>query len=303
MNPRLSPLRLILRYARLPDLLAGALLYALGAGLTVFLGHPLDWRIYFLGQTCITTLQLSAYFLKSAFDLPPVNQPKSLTQDEVLWQRSTILNRNAVLLAAATSLTIGAVFTVILFSNGAIQSGAFIFLGMGILLALAYALPPLRLAYSGYGELIQALLVANITPALAFLLQTGTLHRLLISLTLPLTVLYTALQLALSLRTYARDERFEDRTAMVRLGWSHGMNLHNLLILFAYLFLGFSTLLDLPWVLLRAGLLSLPVGLFQIWQIQRIAGGAKPNWPLLAGTAAATFALTAYFITFALWTS
>jgi hypothetical protein len=35
----------------------------------------------------------------------------------------------------------------------------------------------------------------------------------------------------------------------------------------------------------------------------RIARGAKPNWILLTVTAAATFALTAYFITFTLWTS
>ena len=304
MGPKLSAFRLLLRYARLLDLLAGGLLYALGAGLTVYLGNQINWGHYFLGQGCVTMLQLSAYFLKSAFDLPSPRETRFLIiQDEEIRQQATIITRNTVLLAAASTLTAGAVLTVILFSKGLINPTALIIIGIGLALILAYAIPPFRLVYSGYGELIQAILIANITPALSFAVQFGELHQLLATLTFPLTALYLALQLALSLRSYAQDELNQRRTAMARLGWVHGMNLHNLLILFAYLVLVTASFIDLPWVLLRSGLFTLPIGLFQIWQMLRITWGVKPNWVLLAATAAATFALTAYFITFALWTS
>jgi len=304
MNPRLTPLRLLILNARLLELLAGAMLYGLGAGLTVYLGGQINWTFYFLGQGCITMLQLSLNFLKFAFDLPNLYEkhPRNILDDE-LRQQSEAINRNTVLLAGTTSLTIGAVLTVILFSNGVINPATLMIFSLGLGLALAYAIPPFRLVYSGYGELVQAILLANITPAVAFIIQYGELHRLLAPLTFPLTALFIALQLAASLRTYARDERYQYRNAMVRLGWQHGMTLHNLLILVAYLVLVISALIDLPWSLLRSGLLTLPIGIFQIWQMVRIARGSKPNWILLDVTAAATFILTVYFITFTLWTS
>jgi len=304
MRQNLTPLRLLFRYARLLDLLAGALLYALGAGLTVYLGNQINWSHYFLGQGCVTMMQLSTYYLKSAFDLPAPNEIHNrFIQDEEIRQQSTVITRNTVLLAAASTLTTGAILTVILFSKSLININALIIIGIGLALVLTYAIPPFRLVYSGYGELIQAIIIANITPALSFTIQYGEIHQLLASLTFPLTALYVALLLATSLHNYTQDEFNQRRTTLTRLGWAHGMNLHNLLILFSYLVMVTSSFIDLPWVLLRSGLFTLPIGLFQIWQMMRIARGAKPNWTLLVVTAAATFALTAYFITFTLWTA
>lgn len=303
MNNNLTPFRLLVKNARFPDLLAGALLFNLGAGLDVYLGGQINWSNYFLGQGCITMLQLSAYFLKYAFDLPMIGTRVSSILDDDIRQQSAVISRNAVLLAAATTLAMGAVFTVILLSNLAFSPISLVILGLGLSLALLYGIPPFRLVHSGYGELAQAILVANLAPALALIIQRGELHSLLATLTFPLTALHIALQLALSLPAYARDERFQYRNMMVRLGWSNGMNLHNLLILFAYLFLVISSFISLPWVLLRPALLTLPIGLFQIWQMLRLTCGAKPNWVLLTITSIATFALTAYFITFTLWTS
>ena len=304
MAQKQTPIRLILLYARPLELLAGALMYALGAGLMVYLGNPLDWSRYFLGQGCITLLQMSAYFLKSAFDLPPTrNSGIKGVADENIRLQASVISRSAVLLAAATTLTAGAVLTVILISENALVTSGFLIIGVGVLLAVVYGAPPFRLVYAGYGELILAFIIANLIPAFSFSLQAGELHRLLALLTFPLTALFLALQMAFSLPNYANDEHFSRKTMMVRLGWAHGMNLHNLLILFSYLLLGAATLLELPWALLWPGLITLPIGIFQIWQMGRIAGGAKPNWTLLRATAAATFVLTAYFLAFALWTA
>jgi len=146
-----------------------------------------------------------------------------------------------------------------------------------------------------------AFFMANLIPALALLLQIGELHRLVAMCTFPLTMLYLAMSLALSLEGYASDLKYGRRTAMIRLGWQRGMVWHNILILAAYFFIGFDLFLGLPWSIAWPALLTLPLGIFQIWQMVQIAGGAKPRWRLLAFNAVATVGLTAYFLTFTLW--
>jgi 1,4-dihydroxy-2-naphthoate octaprenyltransferase len=307
----------ILRATRPWALLAGVLLYALGSGMANYLGTPIDWSVYWLGQGAVTALQLSSYFLHEYFDLvsrppelrrPPVKPvTPSLLEDEGAGEEEPTppdprVLRTAFIQVAATTLTVGAVLTVLLLATGALNPPAAIFLSISFVMALAYAVPPLRLIYSGYGELLQAILLANFFPALSFLFQTSELHRLLALMTFPLTFLFLSAALARSLRSYAEDMRRERLSMLVRLGWQRGMNLHNILILVSYLLLGISMIFGLPWRLALPAFFSLPVGLFQIWQIASIANGAKPRWSLLSLTAMSTIAFAVYFMNLALWT-
>ena len=50
-------------------------------------------------------------------------------------------------------------------------------------------------------------------------------------------------------------------------------------------------------------LLSLPLGLYQIYLITQIARGARPRWSVLALTASATLGLTLYLLNLAMWTN
>jgi 1,4-dihydroxy-2-naphthoate octaprenyltransferase len=276
-------------------LFASILCYALGGGLEVYLGGTLRGDIYLAGQISVLILLLSAYFLREYYSLPQVIPQRR-------GEPVPVFSRNGLLMISATLLTGGALLTVVLFAAGALQPPAFIFMGVSFALAMMYALPPLRLAYTGYGELVLAVMLANLTPGLAFLFQTGEYHRLLPLLTFPLTFLCLAAYLAFHLTRYAEDVRLERKTMLTRLGWQRGMNLHNLLILTGFLILGSAAVVGLPWSLTWPGLLGLPFGIFQIVQMNGIAAGGKPRWRLLMITAATTFALTAYFITLALWT-
>jgi 1,4-dihydroxy-2-naphthoate octaprenyltransferase len=284
-------------------LLVGALFYALGGGIVNYLGQSINWTTYWLGQACVTMLQLSSFYLKAVYDLPiGENRPRSKPIQADKDGRDPIRSRSALLLLSTTTLTIGAVITVLLFANGSLNTTSLLMIGLAFLVSFFYAVPPFRLVYSGYGELALSFLMANIIPALAFLLQVGNLHRLLAMITFPITALYLAMLLALSLEGYASDEKYSRKTSMVRLGWQRGMNLHNLLILFGFLLFGLAAILGLPWPLTWPGLLGLPLGLFQIWQMSSIATGAKPRWRLLSLNAVATVVLTAYLVTFTLWT-
>ncbi|GAP05483.1 MAG TPA: prenyltransferase [Anaerolinea thermolimosa] len=294
-TPPPSPTRELLRIVHPWALLACILTYSLGAGIAKYLGIAIHWQAYLAGQAAMLTLLLSSYFLREYFDRSPLSDPIRKPGDP---PRLTRLN---LLQISATTLTIGAVLTVLLLAGHALTLSGFLVLGLSFFLTLADAVPPLRLARSGYGELVLAFFLANLTPVLAFLLQAGELHRLLALITFPLTFLTLASLLALRLPAYAADLREERLNMLTRLGWQRGMNLHNLLILGGYFLLGSAALAGLPWALTWPGLLGLPIGLFQIFLITSIGNGARPRWKLLTVVAASTFALTIYFLNLALW--
>lgn len=269
-----------------PGLLAGAaLLYALGMGAAVFLARALDWGTALLGLGCVWMWLLSSGYLRAFYD-----------------EERPGARRRSLLLAALLTLAVGAALTGLLFVRGHLQPVPLLFLGLGFLLSFFYGSPPLRLVYSGYGELAEAVLLTNIAPALAFVLQTGEVHRLLPMLTFPVTALFLALRLVDLLETYAADLRAGRRTLLVRMGWARGMVLHNVLVLFAYLLLGIAAAMGMPRALAWPGFLTLPVGLYQLWQMVQMAQGAPTRWRLLRLTAAATTFITAYLLAFASWT-
>ncbi len=280
-------------------LLVGAVFYALGAGIVVYRGEPINWGIYWLGQLVIILLQLSGYYLKAYYDqLEKENQLIRRKQDP---EEQGEIPARIFLLAAVTTLSIGAGVTVLLAANNAINLPTWIILGLAFGISFFYAVPPLRLANTGYGEIVSAILITNLSPALALLLQSGDLTEVLAMLTLPLTLLFLSMVLALSLEHYYQDIKEGRQNLMIRIGWQRGMNVHNLLILMAYLLVGFAAVSGLTWSLTWPLLLTLPIGIFQIWQIWSIGNGAPPRWTLLRLTALATFGITTYLITFALW--
>jgi 1,4-dihydroxy-2-naphthoate octaprenyltransferase len=288
-------------------LFGGVLLFALGSGIAHYLGHSIDWSAYLLGQACVTFLQLSLILLKDYFDSLQNNPARQADARQV--SRGIIvdaegeyhLTSQASLLLAATALTSGAVFIAVLLRDGYLNPEIVTLLIVAFFLAFFYAAPPIQLANSGYGELAISILLANLVPALSFLLQAGSLHRLIAMTTFPLTPLYLAMSLALGLPDYFGDLKNGRRTLLIRLGWQRGMNLHNILVLVGFLLVGFSITAGLPWRIAWPALLPLPVGLFQIWQMNQIADGGKPRWRLLTITAMATFSLTAYMLAFSFW--
>ena len=300
MDSRL--IRIFVRISRPAYLLSGVLVYALGAGIARYLGHPLDWSIYTLGQFWVVALQLGAHYL-AAYFLSPVDpkNPERLPLPGKNDKPGDGLRREIILWAAFAALAAAASITIMLIRSGSTNGAIIIMMGITALGACLYSIPPLRLATSGYGELTISIVMANLIPALAFSLQAGELHRLLAMTTFPLTMLHLAMLLAFQLPAYLEDVKHQRQTLMVRLGWKRGMNLHNLLILGAFTLIGLAMLFGLPSTVALPVFFVLPLGLFQIWYMTRIAAGAKPNWRTLNLIAALFFALTAYLFTFEYW--
>ncbi len=299
----LHTLGLIFRLSRPLFLLGAALLFALGAGIARYLGNDIDWGIYLYGQVWVTLVQLSTHYLNEYFDAEvdsenPNRTPFSGGSGAIGPQglpRSTALTLAYGCLAGAASISALMLMQGI-FSPTSLLFAVLIFTG-----ALLYSAPPVRLVSSGYGELTTSFLVASLLPALSFSLQTGEVHRLLAMSTSPLLLIHIAMMLAFELPDYLTDLKHGKRTLLVRLGWETGMQLHNLLLLSAYILLGLALWLGLPFLIGLPALLTFPIGLLQIWQMRRIAVGHRPNWLALAVTAVVAFATPAYLLTIAFW--
>jgi 1,4-dihydroxy-2-naphthoate octaprenyltransferase len=297
-------IRLIILLSRPLFLLGGALVYALGVGMARYLGAPIDWGLYFLGQAYVTTMQLSAQYLNEYFDSPadrsnPNRTPFSggsgavgegkLSQETVMW-------------AALTALTILASLTVVMINVTPLSPLLVTIVGLAFLGSFFYSAPPIKLANSGYGELTTSILVANLVPIFAFVLQFGELHRLLLMSTFPLTALHLAMMIVFEFPDYLNDLKFEKYTLLVRVGWERGMVLHNILILSAFLLLGIAATLGLSFAIVLPAFIPLLLGLLQIWQMRRITAGVKPNWTTIGFTSAVLFGSVAYLLAFAFWT-
>ena len=285
-------------------LLGVAIVFALGAGIAQYLGVEIDWKAYLLGQAWVTLLQLSTQYFNEYY-----NAPADLVNPNRTWLTggSGVLGpgklpRRVALMAALICLAFLASITVLVISQLSPPPEAFLIMSMAFLGAFFYSNPPISLETTGYGELVTSVLVGFMVPAFAFILQYGEMHRLVAMCAFPLVAAHMAMLLAFDLPDYSNDMKFEKRTLMIRLGWQNGMLLHNALILTIYLLLLFARALGLPGFATLAGLLSLPVGLFQIWQMRRIASGARVNWNALTIGAVSLFAALTYLLAYAFWT-
>ena len=293
----------IFRVSRPLFLIGAALVYALGAGIAHYLGVTVDWGLYFLGQFWVTFMQLSVHFLNEYYDADadadnPNRTPFSGGSGKVGADK---IPRSTVLLVAFACLAVVASLTVLVIRQANPSPETLLIMVLIFLGGFFYSVPPIRLVSSGYGELTTSIIVANLVPAFAFLLQAGELHRLIAMSTFPLTALHLAMMLAFELPDYANDVKYEKRTLMVRIGWQRGMALHNFFILIAYLLLGLAVTFGMPLSLAWPAFLTLPLGLLQIWQMRRVADGASPNWTTLTLLPVALFAAMAYLLTFTYW--
>ncbi len=287
--------RTFLRLARPFELFLAALTYFLGAGAARYLGRDLRLLPLWAGLAWVLLLQFAVHLLAAYFR--PLTEP--LIEGET--RRARVRMRLVLLQLAVAALGVAAVLTVLLLHAGVLAPSVLFLLLLALVALLAYAVPPVRLVDRGFGELTLAILLADLVPAIAFLLQAGEFHRLLAMVTFPLTTLALAFFLASDFPTFATDLKFDRHTMLTRLGWQRAVPLHHLLLLIAYLLFAAAPLLKFPWALIWPAFLTAPLAAYQVFMLRNIALGAKPVWRLLLINGAAIFGLTAYSLALTFW--
>lgn len=299
----MNSFRLFIKLSRPLPILGVILTFALGTGIARYLGAVVDWGVYLLGQTWVSLMQLSMHYLGDYFAHPA---DTATTRRTPFSERSDAIGpgklpRTLALWAGVSCLSIAASLTVLLLRTIGSAPAVYLMMFLIFVAMLSYSIPPLRLASSGYGELLMSILVANLVPALAYLLQAKEWSRLLPMTTFPLLLLHLAMMVAFEFPDYAADTKFEKPTLLVRIAWQRGMQLHNLLLLGGFALLGVAWALGLPFLIVLPALLVLPLAGIQVWMMNRIEAGARPNWLLFTAAAAAIFGLTAYLLAYGFW--
>jgi len=299
----MNSFRLFVRLSRPLPIVGGWLTFGLGTGIARYLGAPVDWGVYLLGQGWVTLLQLSMHYLGSYFAHPAdvTNERRTPFSERSDALGPGKLPRSLALWAGISCLSIATSLTVLLLSLTGTAPAAYLMMALIFLGVLSYSIPPLKLASSGYGELLMSILIANLVPALAYLLQARAWSRLLPMTTFPLLLLHLAMMLAFEFPDYATDSKHQKLTLLVRIGWQRSMRLHNYLLLGSFGLLGVAWALGLPYAIVLPALIVLPVAAFQVGLMIRIENGAPPNWLILTVAAAAIFGLTAYLLAYSFW--
>ena len=287
--------RMFIKLARPLQVLLSALTYILGAGISRYLGHPVNAAAFGLGLLSIVAIEIAAFWLVEYFRLPltPLAKEESPRHREEL--------RIRLFQSAMAFLTVAGASIVALLLARLLPVPAGILMGLIIVFFIAYSVPPMQLAETGYGELAFAIALGTLFPALAFLLQYGEFHRLLTFATFPLTLLALTYLLVNDFPSFATDLKYERHTLLTRLTWQHAIPIHHLLVLVSFLFFAIAPFMGFPWGLVWPVFLALPFAVFQIVWLQRIAMGGPTVWKLLKGLSIATFGLTAYLLAFTFW--
>ncbi|MBN1303136.1 MAG: prenyltransferase [Anaerolineales bacterium] len=264
--------------------------YLYGSVVAVYLGFSWNAAAFWLGLgwaafVCIGMSLLVEVF--RSFDEPLI---PGETQSERLFTRNRLLMAALIALVAASFITI--------YFQGAklLTTVGLVLVGAGILLVLAYAVPPVRLAATGFGELTLAVLLAFIIPSIGFLLQAKEYHRILTLIGFPLMILGFLFFIVLSFPTYAGDLKYGRTTLLMRLGWERAIFLHHSLMVGVYFLFLAVAFLGIPLRILWPVFMGLPFAVLQGWWLQNIARGAPPVWKLLVTNAIALFGLTIYLL-------
>lgn len=279
----------MLKLLRPVHLLLAALTYSFGSSLADYLGKPFHQIQFWLGMAIVLLFQITMNIL------PEVYRP---LENETLKDRLD-LRSNAMYVSLGTLSAI-AVLAYMLFNAKQLPVISLYFLFFAFILLLIYSIPPFRFLNRGFGELLLAIQMAYVFPSFAFTLQFGATHPFL-ALTIPLTLLAFTYFIALDFHAFAQDQKYDRVTFLTRLSWQRVVPLHNIFLLFAYIFFLAMPAYKLTLSLIWPAFLTLPFALFQIFQLRNIANGTKPNWTLLNVTALAVFGLTTYFLAFTFW--
>lgn len=295
----MSPVAAWLRLARPHVLLGGALLYGLGVAIAHYLLRPIDPARFWLGLGLVAALQLAGGLLHEHHASSPGPTRRGRTGFDVgdTTPRRDGLPGQAPFHGAAVCLALAASLATVGLTRQMIPPVGWILLLLGLLVAVFYSQPPLRLVHSGYGEISASVGMAGVVPAFAFSLQTGELHGLLFTASLPLVSLHFAMLLVLSLSDYAADRERGRRTLLVRLGWPSGLRLHDAAVGFAVLALVWGAVSGMPWRVALGVAIVLPLAAAQTVQLNRLRAGRPPAWGALTAGAVGLFGLSAYLLT------
>lgn len=288
--------RTLLKALKPFQLISLIMTYLLGAGFVQYVREMKSWPVFIQGGIFLLLIVLSLDYLRALAGLVnPQDWPKGITLKDVRLIRLIIAMLSATFLTVATSIIITWLRAGIMW-----QGLVFLFLALMVMGGVYYLsqviknLQPLEL-------LIEVVLFVVIPPAVAYFLQSDDPHRLLTMVVIALVPGYLAYRLLTLLKRFASDHKYGVQTIVIQIGWENTMVFHNAFILLSYLLFALISLLGFPWFLIWPVFLTLPIGLVEVWLMERVKRGMKPLWGIMQFATACVFFIPLYLIGFAFW--
>jgi 1,4-dihydroxy-2-naphthoate octaprenyltransferase len=292
-----------IRLARPHFLLGGFLLYALGAVIARYEGYPINFRVYWVGQLFVTSIQLMTQFLNEYWDADGdrLNTSRTPFSGGSGMLGPGGLARDTAFTAAVVCLAIASAAAVWLVIETQIAPAALAIMVLAFLGSYFYSSPPVSLVKTGFGEMAASVLVAGLVPAMGHLLQAGRPSVTVLLATAPLVVYHFAMLVAFEFPDFLSDEASGKLTFLVRLGRRRGAIIHNWALLVAIALTALATFVGLPAQVALAVVISSPLVLLQIATIRRMQRAEPVSFTRLTFVAVLIFTLTAYFMAFSFW--
>ncbi len=199
--------------------------------------------------------------------------------EQTLIQRFGNLNYRLIyFVLVAVFIIIAAAICVLQINNPM----SLIIAGLMVFFIISYTAKPFRLIYSGYGEIIHAILIAFLIPTFAYTIQSmGTLHFAFVYLCIPFFVLVLADRFISENQSLSQDIDRYHTTAVMRFGSVLTLRIALYLIAFSYIFILFLGVVAIPWRFIIRWFISMPVAVFLIWNLNKVLSGEKPAWQLI----------------------
>jgi len=280
-----------------PFLLASLLAtYTLGAGLVQYIRSLRAWDEIIQGGFFLFLVVLSFELLQENQQLQDIkNWPKDASSNEVKRVRWVIA------LMIASFLTVAVTIFVDWMMNNILGPGIVFLVAGYLILCAIYFLSGSNKALRPFRILIEALLFVVLPPAMAFFIQSSEFHRFLTLVVVGLIPAFLAYRVLIQLKSFIDDRRYGKITFVTYIGWEKAMVVHNALILLTYLIFAFIAIIGFPWFLLWPVFLTLPIGLVEIWLLERVHHGSKPLWRIMQFASACVLFIPIYLLGFAFW--
>jgi 1,4-dihydroxy-2-naphthoate octaprenyltransferase len=270
--------------------------YALGLGLVQYVRSLQSWPLALQGFFFLLLIALGVEALGL---LAQVRRQTQMTREWTERQKRQL--RMLLAVFAATLLTTATTIFIRWNAAGALWQGWTSLIILALLSGIFYYLKAVFTNIAPYGVLAEVLLFVVIPPAAAFFSQSRDFHPFLTLTVIPFVAAYLSYPLLLSLKGFGSDQQLDRKTVAIQIGWERTMVLHNALILLAYLLFAVISFLDIPWFLLWPVFLTLPIGLLEIWLMERVRRGRKPLWRVMQAATASVYFIPMYLIGFAFW--
>lgn len=179
-----------LRMIRPLQLVAVSLVYLLGAVLAVHQGAELNPGNAFWGYLALISAAMSIHLANeySDFDTDFLTERTQFSGGSGALQEIGLEPRGALRLAWLWLIVTGAI-VLIGFSAGKLFAGSIVVLGLGLSLGWMYSLPPLKLAWNGWGEALNAFLGGLLLPLYGAAIVHGRIDSAVLVIMAPFALL------------------------------------------------------------------------------------------------------------------